>query len=37
VVIGSAFEILIEENMENPELLALMGERVRGYKAATVI
>ncbi|MEE4356798.1 MAG: tryptophan synthase subunit alpha [Desulfococcaceae bacterium] len=37
VVIGSAFEKLIEENMENPELLSMMGERVRGYKAATVI
>ncbi len=37
VVIGSAFERLIEENLDNPGLPELMGERVRQYKAATKI
>ncbi len=35
VVIGSAFERLIEENLENPDLPEIMAERVRQYKAAT--
>jgi tryptophan synthase alpha chain len=35
VVIGSAFERLIEENMDTPGLVAVMAERVKAYKAAT--
>jgi len=35
VVIGSAFERLIEENVNNPDLVRLMGERTARYKAAT--
>jgi tryptophan synthase alpha chain len=35
VVIGSAFERLIEENLDNPGLPELLAERVRQYKAAT--
>ncbi|GBC60532.1 tryptophan synthase subunit alpha [Desulfonema ishimotonii] len=35
VVIGSAFERMIEENIENPDLAGMIGERVREYKAAT--
>jgi tryptophan synthase alpha chain len=35
VVIGSAFERLIEENIENPDLVSLMGEQTAKYKAAT--
>ncbi len=35
VVIGSAFERLIEENLENPDLTALIGRRTAEYKAAT--
>lgn len=35
VVIGSAFERLIEENIDSPELAAMIGERVRTYKEAT--
>jgi len=37
VVIGSAFERLIEENMNNPELASIVAENVRKYKAATKI
>lgn len=36
VVIGSAFEKIIEENLENPELATLLGAAVKGLKAATV-
>jgi len=36
VVIGSAFERIIEDNLENPDLVAMMGDRVRRLKAATV-
>lgn len=35
VVIGSAFERLIEENMENPELILRMANQTSAYKAAT--
>ncbi|RJP88283.1 MAG: tryptophan synthase subunit alpha [Desulfobacteraceae bacterium] len=35
VVIGSAFERLIEENLENPELVSLMGEQTARYKKET--
>jgi tryptophan synthase alpha chain len=35
VVIGSAFERLIEENIDNPELIARMGNQTAVYKAAT--
>ncbi len=35
VVIGSAFERLIEENLENPELATILGRRTGEYKAAT--
>lgn len=35
VVIGSAFERLIEENLDNPALPEIMAERVGRYKAAT--
>jgi tryptophan synthase alpha chain len=35
VVIGSAFERLIEENLDRPDLPEIMAERVRQYKAAT--
>jgi tryptophan synthase alpha chain len=36
VVIGSAFEKIIEDNLENPDLVAMMGDTVRRLKAATV-
>lgn len=36
VVIGSAFEKIIEDNLENPDLVAMMGDRVRRLKAATL-
>lgn len=36
VVIGSAFERLIEENLENPDLVSVLAEKVRACKAATV-
>ena len=36
VVIGSAFEKIIEDNLENPDLVAMMGDTVRQLKAATV-
>ncbi|MBW2614369.1 MAG: tryptophan synthase subunit alpha [Deltaproteobacteria bacterium] len=36
VVIGSAFEKIIEENLENPDLVSMMGDTVRRLKAATV-
>jgi len=35
VVIGSAFEKLIEENLDNPEIVSLMEENVRKFKSAT--
>jgi tryptophan synthase alpha chain len=35
VVIGSAFERLIEENIEAADLVEKMAERTRTYKAAT--
>jgi len=35
VVIGSAFERLIEDNLKDPALLRLMQKRVESYKAAT--
>ena len=36
VVIGSAFEKLIEDNINNPELPSIMTEQVKGYKTATI-
>jgi tryptophan synthase alpha chain len=36
VVIGSAFERLIENNMNNPELPSIMAEKVKEYKKATI-
>ena len=35
VVIGSAFERLIEGNIDNPDLVSIIGERTAEYKAAT--
>ncbi len=35
VVIGSAFERMIEENLENPDLSAILGQRTGAYKKAT--
>ena len=35
VVIGSAFERLIEENINNPELISIIGQRTAEYKAAS--
>jgi tryptophan synthase alpha chain len=35
VVIGSAFERLIEKNLDRPDLPALVEERTRAYKDAT--
>jgi tryptophan synthase alpha chain len=35
VVIGSAFERMIEENLNHPGLCLMMEEKVRAYKAAT--
>lgn len=35
VVIGSAFERVIEENIDSPDLPAMLAEMVRQYKAAT--
>jgi tryptophan synthase alpha chain len=35
VVIGSAFERLIEENIDNPDLVEIIGQRTAQYKAAT--
>ncbi|MFC1858241.1 tryptophan synthase subunit alpha [Thermodesulfobacteriota bacterium] len=37
VVIGSAFERLIEENLENPDLAAMMAKKVSSLKSATKI
>lgn len=37
VVIGSAFEKIIEDNLENPNLVAMMGDTVRQLKSATVL
>jgi tryptophan synthase alpha chain len=36
VVIGSAFEKIIEDNLENPDLVAIMGATVKELKAVTV-
>jgi tryptophan synthase alpha chain len=36
VVIGSAFERLIEENINQPNLLDLIGKKTSEYKAATI-
>ncbi len=36
VVIGSAFEKIIEDNLENPDLADMMGDTVRRLKTATV-
>jgi len=36
VVVGSAFERLIEENLGNPELPSRMGRKVAEFKAATL-
>ncbi len=35
VVIGSAFERTIEENLENPDLAAIIGKQTAAYKQAT--
>ncbi|MCF8024857.1 MAG: tryptophan synthase subunit alpha [Desulfobacteraceae bacterium] len=35
VVIGSAFERTIEENLENPDLAAIIGKQTAAYKEAT--
>jgi tryptophan synthase alpha chain len=35
VVIGSAFERLIEENLDHPDLIRRMGNQTAVYKAAT--
>jgi len=37
VVIGSAFERTIEENLDNPDLSGLIGKQTAAYKAATKI
>jgi len=37
VVIGSAFERLIEENIDNPELVTVIGKQTEKYKTATKI
>ncbi|MCD4718297.1 MAG: tryptophan synthase subunit alpha [Desulfobacula sp.] len=37
VVIGSAFERLIENNMNNPELPSIIAEKVKEYKKATIV
>ena len=37
VVIGTAFEQLIEENLDRPDLPQIMAERVAQYKQATVM
>lgn len=37
VVIGSAFERLIEDNINNPELACIMAQKVKEYKKATRI
>lgn len=36
VVIGSAFESIIEQNLKNPDLATIMGNTVRELKAATL-
>jgi len=36
VVIGSAFEKIIEDNLENPDLVAMMGATAKELKAATM-
>jgi tryptophan synthase alpha chain len=35
VVIGTAFERLIEENLDNPDLASILSDKVREFKAAT--
>jgi tryptophan synthase alpha chain len=35
IVIGSAFERLIEDNLSSPDLPALLGQRVKEYKSST--
>jgi tryptophan synthase alpha chain len=35
VVIGSAFERLIEDNLDNPDLAGIVAEQVRAFKQAT--
>lgn len=35
VVIGSAFERTIEENIENPDIAAIIGKQTKAYKEAT--
>jgi len=35
VVIGSAFERLIEENIDNPDIVSIIGQRTAEYKAVT--
>ena len=37
VVIGSAFEKIIEDNINNSELVSIIGERVKEYKKATIL
>jgi tryptophan synthase alpha chain len=36
VVIGSAFEKIIEENLASPDLVSMLGSAVKGLKAAAV-
>jgi len=36
VVVGTAFEQIIEDNLENPDLVTIMGDTVRRLKAATI-
>lgn len=36
VVIGSAFEKLIEDNIDNPHLFDIMAKKVKEYKACTI-
>ncbi len=37
IVIGSAFEKLIEDNIDNSELVSIIEERVKEYKKATLL
>ncbi len=36
VVIGSAFERIIEDNLDNPDMALIIADQVRKYKAATL-
>jgi tryptophan synthase alpha chain len=36
VVIGSAFERTIEENLDNPDLPSIIGKQTAAYKKATI-